>query len=155
MSHEAAFVQFWGREFPGKPCPPMPRSLDELSLTAQIAMRSQAPELYTSMFAGTNDVRLPADVSLRLNSGELQPGDAGALRAAGFEAQAQQCERLGEAQQDRRMADQIAQSRAVYEQARQRSAEWGEMNLMERLAHHPLSPDQIAANRRRYGVTGK
>ena len=132
----------------------VPRKLSELSMTAQMAMRATKPELYTALFAGTNDVRLPADVSVRLNSGQLQPSDAGALRAAGFEAQAQQAERLGQAQQDQRMADQISHSRAVYEQEIERSRQWSEAGILQRMAHEPLSPDQIAANRRRYGISG-
>ena len=94
-------------------------------------------------------------MSVRLNSGQLQPGDAGALRAAGFELQAQQCERLGQAQQDQRMADQIVHGRQVYEQQMQRSAQWAQMGILERMGHQPLTPEQIAANRRRYGVTGQ
>ena len=151
MSNEVAFANWWATEMKGIPCPPMPRQLSELSMTAQMAMRSTKPELYTALFAGGKDApRLPADVSVRLNSGQLQPSDAGALRAAGFELQAQQCERLGQAQQDQRMADQIANSRAVYEQEMQRTAQWKEMGILERMAHEPLTPEQIAANRRRY-----
>jgi len=150
MSNEVAFANWWATEMKGIPCPPMPRQLSELSMTAQMAMRATKPELYTALFAGSNEVRLPADVSVRLNSGQLQPGDAGALRAAGFELQAQQCERLGQAQQDQRMADQIVHSRAVYEQSMQKTAQWKEMGLLQRMAAEPLSPEQIAANRRRY-----
>ena len=91
-------------------------------------------------------------MSVRLSAGQLKPGDAGALRAAGFETQAQQCERLGQVQQDQRMADQVAYSRAVHQQDMQRVAEWKEMELLERMIREPLSPDQIAANRRRYGL---
>ena len=156
MSNEVAFANWWATEMKGQACPPVPRKLSELSMTAQMAMRSTKPELYTALFAGGKDaVRLPADVSVRLNSGQLQPGDAGALRAAGFELQAQQCERLGQAQQDQRMADQIAHGREVYEQQMQRSAQWKEMGILERMGHQPLTPEQIAANRRRYGVTGQ
>lgn len=156
MSNEVAFVNWWSREFPDLACPPLPRNLSELTLTAQMAMRASAPELYSTMFAGGEHASpLPADVSVRLNSGTLQPGDAGALRAAGFEMHAQRCERLGEAQQDRRMADQALSSRKNYQQAVASSAAWSEMSLHERLAHEPLTPDQIAANRRRYGVTGR
>lgn len=152
MSNEVAFANWWAREFPDMSCPPVPRQLDELGLTQQMAMRATAPDLYTAMFAGRNEVRLPADVSVRLSAGQLQPGDAGALRAAGFETQAQQCERLGQVQQDQRMADQVAYSRAVHKQDMQRVAEWKEMGLLERMIREPLSPDQIAANRRRYGL---
>jgi DNA-binding transcriptional regulator YbjK len=155
MSNEAAFAAFWAKEFPDIACPPVPRDLSELNLTAQMAMQSAHPQLYTAMFAGTNEVRLPADVSVRLQSGQLEPGDASALRAAGFEQQAQQCERLQQMQQDQRLADQALASRENYQQARAQSAAWSEMGLLERLGHAPLTQDQIAANRERYGVTGK
>ena len=154
MSNEVAFANWWAREFPDMSCPPVPRQLDELGLTQQMAMRATAPDLYTAMFAGRNEVRLPADVSVRLSAGQLQPGDAGALRAAGFETQAQQCERLGQVQQDQRMADQIVHSRAVYEQAMERTAAWQEMGLLERMTRTQLTPEQIDRNRRRYGISG-
>ena len=154
MSNEVAFANWWAREFPDLSCPPVPRQLDELGLTQQMAMRATAPDLYTAMFAGRNEVRLPADVSVRLSAGQLQPGDAGALRAAGFETQAQQCERLGQVQQDQRMADQIVHSRAVYEQAMEHTAAWQEMGLLERMTRTPLTPEQIDRNRRRYGISG-
>jgi hypothetical protein len=151
MNHEVAFAAFWAREFPELPCPPLPQKLSELNLTAQMAMRSQAPDLYTAMFAGSNNVRLPADVSVRLNSGTLQPGDAGALRAAGFELQAQQCERLGDAQQDQRMIDQVSHSREVYEAEQQRFADYSRKNLLERLANAGDLPHEVVIeNRRRY-----
>ena len=156
MSNEVAFANWWATEMKGQACPPVPRKLSELSMTAQMAMRATKPELYTALFAGGKDaVRLPADVSVRLNSGQLQPGDAGALRAAGYEQQAQQCERLGQMQQDQRLVDQALASRQSYEQELKRSAQWKEMGILERMGHQPLTPEQIAANRRRYGVTGQ
>ena len=155
MSNEVAFANWWATEMKEQACPPVPRKESELSMTAQMAMRATKPELYTALFAGGKDApRLPADVSVRLNSGQLQPGDAGALRAAGFELQAQQAERLGQLQQDQRMADQALSSRENYEQAMQRTAQWQQMGVLQRMGHEPLTPEQIAANRRRYGVTG-
>ena len=155
MSNEVAFANWWAKEMKGQACPPVPRNLSELSMTAQMAMRATYPELYTALFAGGKDApRLPADVSVRLNSGQLQPGDADVLRAAGYGQQAQQCERLGQLQQDQRMADQALSSREKYQQAMARSADWQQRSLLERMAAEPLSAEQIAANRRRYGVTG-
>ena len=153
MSNEVAFANWWATEMKGQACPPVPRQLSELSMTAQMAMRATKPELYTALFAGGKEaVRLPADVSVRLQSGQLQPGDAGALRAAGYEQQAQQAEMLGQLQQDQRLADQALASRQQYEAERQRFANYSEMGLLERLGHAPaLTPDQIAANRKRYG----
>ena len=63
---------------------------------------------------------------------------------------------LGQMQQDQRMADQGVASRENYEQAMQRSCSVAtEMGLLERMVIEPLTPEQIAANRRRYGVTGQ
>ena len=152
MSNEAAFATWWAREMKDMgACPPVPRQLSELTLTAQMAMKATHPKLYTPLFAGKHEVRLPADVSVRLNSGQLQPGDAGALRAAGFEEQAQQCERLGEMQQSQRIADQTLASRQNFEESRARNAAFCEQSLLARMLNNPLTPDQIAANRRRYG----
>ena len=100
-------------------------------------------------------MRLPADVSVRLQSGQLQTGDAGALRAAGYEQQARQCERLQQFQQDQRMAEQALDAHENYVHAMVRSAEWQQMGILARKGHEPLTPEQIAANRRRYGVTGQ
>ena len=152
MSNEVAFANWWEKEMKGIPCPPVPRNLSELTMTAQMAMQATHPQLYTALFAGSSEVRLPADVSVRLNSGQLQPGDAAALRASGLEEQAQYCERLQQLQADQRIADQALASRQNYEAERQRYARYSEMGLLERLGHAPaLTPDQIAANRRRYG----
>ena len=70
MSNEVAFANWWATEMKGQACPPVPGQLSELSMTAQMAMRATKPELYTALFAGGKEaVRLPADVSVRLNSG--------------------------------------------------------------------------------------
>ena len=153
MSNAAAFAGFWARNFPELSCPPVPEQLSELGLTAQMAMQSDAPELYTAMFGGKSGYRLPADVTVRLDSGQLVPGDAEVLRAAGLEVQAQQCERLRQAQTDQAMADHIAHSRAVYEQEMERTSAWQEMGVLQRMSHEPMSPQQIAASRRRYGIS--
>ena len=156
MSNEVAFADWWAKEMKGQACLPVPRNLSELSMTAQMAMRATYPELYTALFAGGKEAaRLPADVSVRLNSGQLQPGDASALRAAGFELQAQQAERLQQLQQDQRMADQALSSRENYEQAMQRTAEWQQMGVLARMAHEPMSPQQVQYYRRKYGVRGQ
>lgn len=152
MSNEVAFANWWVKEMKDIPCPPVPRNLSELTMTAQMAMQATHPQLYTALFAGSSELRLPADVSVRLNSGQLQPGDAAALRASGLEEQAQYCERLQQLQADQRIADQALASRQNYEAERQRYARYSEMGLLERLGHAPaLTPDQIAANPRRYG----
>ena len=151
MSNEVACANLWEKEMKGIPCPPVPRCLSELTMTASLAMKATHPQLYTALFASSSEVRLPADVSVRLNSGQLQPGDAAALRASGLEEQAQYCERLQQLQTDQRIADQALASRQNYEQERARFAAFQEQGLLGRMLNNPLTPDQIAANRRRYG----
>jgi hypothetical protein len=56
---------------------------------------------------------------------------------------------------DQRMADQALSSRENYQQAMARSSQWSEMGILERMGHQPLTPEQIADNRRRYGITGR
>ena len=51
---------------------------------------------------------------------------------------------------DQQLVDQTRQSQESYQQAMARSAGWSEMGLLARLGHQPLTPEQIAANRRRY-----
>lgn len=53
------------------------------------------------------------------------------------------------------MADQVLSSRENYQQAMARSAQWSEMGILERLGHEPLTPQQIADNRRRWGIKGR
>ena len=152
-SYDEQFAAWWAREFPAQACPPTPQSEQELTLTAHATLRSTNPALFTNLFGGKNGVRLPADVQVRLNSAQLQPGDAAALRAAGLEVQALQCEQMGQRQADQRMADEMARSREIYQQEMAKAAAWSEMSLLERLGHAPLSPEQVAANRRRYGIS--
>ena len=153
MSNEAAFAAFWAKEFTDITCPPVPRNLSELNLTAQMAMQSDAPELNTAIFAGKSDYRMPADLSARLGSGQLIPGDADALLAAGLEVQAQQSERLRQAQIDQAMADHIAHSEAIYEQEMERTSAWQEMGALQRMTHKPMNHHLTAANRHRYGIS--
>ena len=54
-------------------------------------------------------------------------------------------------QQSQRIADQTLASRQNYEQERARFAAYNEQGLLARMLSTPLTPDQIAANRRRYG----
>ena len=152
--YDQQFADWWAREFPGQSCPPTPRSEQEITLTAHAAMRSSNPQLFTALFGGKREgVRLGADVSARMASGNLQPQDAGQLRAAGYETLALQCERQGQAQEDQRLAEQMAASKAVYEAEMQRSAQWAEMSLLERMLSQPINPAVAARNRAKWGIS--
>lgn len=152
--YDQQFADWWAREFPGQSCPPTPRTEQEITMTAHAALRSTNPALFTALFGGKREgVRLGADVSARMASGNLQPQDAGQLRAAGYETLALQCERQGQAQEDQRLAEQMAASKAVYEAEMQRSAQWAEMSLLERMLSQPINPAVAARNRAKWGIS--
>ena len=75
------FVTTYSRLFPGEPVPPMPQKPEDLSMTVTMAMRDANPVLWQNMFGGRG-APLPADVQQRLLTGQVNPEDAGALRAA-------------------------------------------------------------------------
>ena len=119
-------------------------------------MTAENPALFQNLFSkeGSGSVPMPADTVSRRNSGQLQGSDIPHLRAAGLELEAQQLEQQVQKQMDQRMADQALSSRENYQQAMARSAQWSEMGILERLGHEPLTPQQIADNRRLYGIQG-
>ena len=98
---------------------------------------------------------IPADTVARRNNNQLQAGDAQHLRSAGLEWEAQELERRVQREMDQRMADQALSSRENYQQAMAKNRAWSEMGILERMGHQPLSPELIAANRRRWGITGQ
>ena len=120
-------------------------------------MTAENPALSQNLFSngGSGSVPMPADTVSRRNSGQLQGSDIPHLRAAGLEFEAQQLEQQVQQQMDQRIADQALSSRENYQQAMARSAQWSEMGILQRLGHEPLTPEQIADNRRRYGITGR
>ena len=56
---------------------------------------------------------------------------------------------------DQPMADQALSSRENYVQAMASGKAWNEAGILARMGHTPLTPEQIADNRRRYGITGR
>ena len=56
----------------------------------------------------------------------------------------------------RHQQQQDEQALAVLEQqAAQKREEWQSMGILERMGHQPLSPEVIAANRRKWGIKGR
>ena len=157
IEHTVDFANWWTRTFPGTPCPPLPKREEELSMTATMAMTAENPTLFQNLFSkwGSGSAPMPADTVSRRNSGQLQGSDIPHLRAAGLEFEAQQLEQRVQQQMDQRMADQALSSSENYQQAMARSAQWSEMGILERMGHEPLSPQQIADNRRRWGIKGR
>ena len=157
IDHTFEFASWWSKEFPGTQCPPLPKNAEDLGLTARMNLRSNNPALYQNLFGGggNGSAAMPADTVARRNSNQLQAGDVQHLRSAGLEWEAQELERRVQREMDQRMADQALSSRENYQQAMAKNRAWSEMGILERMGHQPLPPEVIAANRRRWGITGQ
>ena len=154
IDHTGAFASFWNREFPGVPCPPVPKKESDLTMTARETLRISDPKLFQNMFA-TSTASLPADVANRRNLGQNIASDADALQAAGLQWEADELRRKAGIAEMQRMNERIDESRQVQQQAAQRREEWQSMGILERMGHQPLSPEVIARNRRNWGITGQ
>ena len=158
LDHTAAFAHWWAHNFPGTPCPPMPKRPEDLGMTARMALSADAPELYQNLFgnSGQGSGAMPADTITRRANGQLEARDIPHLRAAGLEFEAQQLEQQVQRQQDQRLVEQTLASRQAAEAEMARSAIWSDANYMERLAMSGgPSPEAIAQARQMWGITGR
>jgi len=78
-----------------------------------------------------------------------------ALQAAGFQWEADELRRKADLAEMQRMNERIDESRLLQQQAAQKREEWQSMGILERMGHQPLSPEVIAANRRKWGIKGR
>ena len=154
IDHTGAFASFWNREFPGVPCPPVPKKESDLTMTARETLRISDPKLFQNMFA-TSTASLPADVANRRNLGQNIASDADALQAAGLQWEADELRRKAGIAEMQRMNERIDESRQVQAQAAERNRQWSEMGILQRLGHEPLSQQQIQANSRKWGIKGQ
>ena len=154
IDHTGAFAAFWNREFPGMPCPPVPKKESDLTMTARETLRVSDPVLFQNMFAHST-ASLPADVANRRNLGQNIPSDADALQAAGLQWEADELRRKADIAELQRMNQRIDESRQIQAQAAERNRQWSEMGILQRLGHEPLSQEQIQANRRKWGIKGQ
>ena len=150
--HLQEFVSTYQKLFPGEAVPPMPEKPEQLSMTVTLAMRDANPVLWQNMFGGRG-APLPADVQQRLLTGQVNPEDAGALRAAHMDAYAAEADRQREAVIERSRAATRAREKAVFEAESARFKRFQEGSLLERLAASPLSSQAIAQARQQWGVT--
>ena len=65
--HTAEFAAFWAKNF-DTPCPPVPKKLDDLNITAREAMRMENPVLFQNLFRQQDMNQMPADVVGRMQN---------------------------------------------------------------------------------------
>ena len=111
FDHTIDFANWWTRTFPGTQCPALTKKLEQLGLSARMALEQDNPILFQNLFGGMGSTNLHDDSVMCCNSGQLQGSDVPHLRAAGPEDEAQQLEQQVQREMDRRMADQALSSR--------------------------------------------
>ena len=156
FDHTVDFANWWTRTFPGTQCPAVPKTPEDLGLSARMALESDAPILFQNLFGSHGSKNLPADTVMRRNSGQLQESDIPFLRAAGLHYEAAQVGQQVQRQQDQRLADQAAAEAAASKEQRAFYQQWNNASFGERLAMSGgPSPEAIAQAREMWGITGQ
>ena len=86
-------------------------------------------------------------------TGQVNPEDAGALRAAHMDAYAADADRQREAVIERSRQATRAREKAIYEKQVQRSNEYRSMGLLGRMAASPVSERAAAQARAAWGIS--
>ena len=146
--YQSEFANFWAKSFPNKPCPAMPKKLDDLGMMEQMAMRSEAPELFQNLYRSDYSA-MPADVATRLRNNTLWAGDEVVLEEFGWTAKAK--EMRAEIEEGRR----LAVEKKIQEMAKRNAAR--EKAIREKppgfAGLAPLSQEQIMKARQEWGIS--
>ena len=152
--HTVAFAAFWTKNFAGLQCPPLPKKESDLNLTALLALRAEDPALFQNLFGQKTD-SMPADTVARRNLGQCTLADADHLERAGLQWEAEEIRRKAEIEEQRAFAQRIDESRQLQAIQEQRTREWQESGLLERMAASPVSAEAAARARAQWGITGQ
>lgn len=148
------FVKFWLANFESE-VPKIPTKTNELSVTALEKMRMwKGGALYQNLFKTSLDSnKLPADLQLRLEKNALWVEDMQRLRDHGWEAEAQKIEEAKQKFEQQKFEKEIAASQERQKLQQQKRDAWQNMSLLERMHAEQITPEQIAKNRKRYGMS--
>ena len=148
------FVKFWLANFESE-VPKIPTNPNELTITAQEKMREwKNGALYQNLFKTSLDSNeLPADLQLRLEQNALWVEDMQRLRDHGWEAEAQKIEEAKQKFEQQKFEKEIAASQERQKLQQQKRDAWQNMSLLERMHAEQITPEQIAKNRKRYGMS--
>ena len=148
------FVKFWLANFESE-VPKIPTNPNELTITAQEKMREwKNGALYQNLFKTSLDSNeLPADLQLRLEQNALWVEDMQRLRDHGWEAEAQKIEQAKQKFEQQKFEREIAASQERQKLQQQKRDAWQNMSLLERMHAEQITPEQIAKNRKRYGMS--
>ena len=149
------FNQFWIDNF-REDVPPLPKKPNDLTITQQETMRSQAPKLYQNLFRTSLDSgMLPADLELRLRRNTVWVEDEDRLRKYGWEHQANEIRDARVAFEKQQMDKATAESAARVAKREKELEAYRNMDPMAKLAMNPPSPEAVARARAEWGITDR
>ena len=151
--HTNEFAAFWAKNF-DTPCPPVPKKIDDLSITAREAMRMENPVLFQNLFRQQDINQMPADVVGRMQNQTFWASDIDTLRQFGYEHQARELEKQIEEGRRVIMEQKMEASRQKVAENDARLKEWQNMSPMEKMLRNPPSPESVARTRAEWGITG-
>ena len=152
--HTNEFAAFWAKNF-DTPCPPVPKKIDDLSLTAREAMRSENPVLFQNLFRQQDINQMPADVVGRMQRQTFWASDIPILRRYGYEHQARELEKQIEEGRRLIMEQKIEASKQKVAENEARIKEWQNLSPMQKMMMNPPSPESVARTRAEWGITGR
>ena len=152
--HTNEFAAFWAKNF-DTPCPPVPKKLDDLSITAREAMRMENPILFQNLFRQQDINQMPADVAGRMQNQTFWASDIPILRQFGYEHQARELEKQIEEGRRVIMEQKIEASRQRTAANEKRLKEWQNMSPMQKMLMNPPSPEAVQRCREQWGIDGR
>ena len=126
----------------------MPKKLDDLGMLEQMAMRSEAPELFQNLYKSDYSA-MPADVATRLRNNNLWVGDEEVLEKYGWTAKAKEMRAQIEEANNQIMKKRIQES--AERNAQREKAIREKPSGFAGLA--PLSQEQIMKARQEWGIS--
>ena len=149
----AEFATFWRQEMNTLDCPTYPKKPEDLPLSARMCLENyNNGELFQSMFGKPES--LPVDVLLRYEAGQSIPQDEPKLIDAGLTQAATAARVRGEQLETKALQNNIEQGRKQYLAEKKAAEQFSNASFGERLAiSGALSPEQIARNKARYGIS--
>ncbi len=151
-TYQREFASFWAKNFAGKSCPALPKSIEDLSLTEREVMREEAPILFQNLFRSSY-ADMPADVASRLRENRLWSEDVKVLEQYGWQHKANEMKAEIKEAERMLMDKKIADSQKRQQIQKQQQEAFAQLPL-----GHPLkqpSPELVARTREQWGISGR
>ena len=144
------FARFWRSEMNSLQCPPSPKEITDLPLSARMLLENfEGGKLCQDMFG--NPSALPADTLFRFQNEQFVPDDIEHYERAGLTVAAETARNRAAAAGDQQLQIRAEQGRKEYLRQRKEMQAWQDLPL-----GHPLkqpSGEDIARTRAEWGIT--